>query len=347
MIETSTPAVYPPVMRLPALGTVGKQTPMETDNEDLPALRSHAAGSALLQHLRQRAAGTLPGAVADQQALYLHALRKDEMWLANQQASILQALVSTALPDAADAGDPDAARIVAQVRDLASGLLGDTLQEDAAIGESNREFFERIAALLGQLDTEWVKKFGDALSEYVAIFARINKAMLLLSADGALGKPDKDGNVEVDFDALVQALAEIENALASKGLGPVFKTEDEAKAFLQELGGLNGLTVLTLKTWHLGPPPWVETTYQVGVNPALVTSLREVFEGKTKLSATELSTLMSSKESALEAFNQLNRTFPEKYQQLLRLWDTLQKVLSSSIETMNEGNMAAIRNIGG
>ena len=83
------------------------------------------------------------------------------------------------------------------------------------------------------------------------------------------------------------------------------------------------------------------------MDPALVATLKGVFEGKTTLSATELSALMASKESALEAFNQLNRAFPEKYQQLLRLWDTLQKVLSSSIETMNEANMASIRNIGG
>lgn len=347
MIETSTTPVRNAAVRLPALGPMASQAPADAESDAAPVRRSQAAGSAILQHLRQRALGTLPAAAADQHALYLQALRKDELQMANQQASVLQALLGSPVPHAADDGDADAARIVSQVRGLVSDLLTDTPQDDAAVGESNREFFERIAALLGQLDTEWVKKFGDALSEYVEIFARINKAMLLLSADGALGKPDKDGNVEVNFDALVQALAEIENALASKGLGPVFKTEDEAKAFLQELGGLNGLTVITLKTWHWGPPPWVETTYQVGVNPALVTSLREVFEGKTKLSATELSTLMSSKESALEAFNQLNRAFPEKYQQLLRLWDTLQKVLSSSIETMNEGNMAAIRNIGG
>ncbi len=338
MIETSTTPLRNTAVRLPAVGPMAAQVPADADTDAAPVLRSQAAGSAILQHLRQRALGTLPAAAADQHALYLQALRKDEMWVANQQASIVQALGSTPLPRAADDGDADAARIVTQIRDLASGLLA-----EAAVAESNREFFDRIAELLARLDTEWVQKFGDALAEYVEIFARINKAMLLLSAKDALGKPDKDGIVKVEFDALVQALAEIETELTGKGIGPVFKTEDEAKAFLQELGGLHGLTVIK----RVGPPPQLETTYQVGVDPALVTSLKEVFEGKTELSATELSALMASKESALEAFNQLNRAFPEKYQQLLRLWDTLQKVLSSSIETMNEANMAAIRNIGG
>lgn len=343
MIDTSTPAVRPPVARLPALGAVGKHIPTAMDNDDPPAWQSHAAGSAVLQHLRQRAAGT----AADQQGLYLHALRKDELWVANQQASILQALGSTPLPRAADDGDPDAERIIAQVRGLASGLLADAAQEEATVGESNRDFFERIAELLARLDTEWVQKFGDALAGYVDIFAKLNEAMLKLSADGALGKPDKEGNVDVNFSELLAALGAIETALKEKGIGPVFETKDEAEAFLQELGGLHGLTVISRETVHPGPPPRTETTYQVGVDPALVTTLKKVFEGKTTLSATELSTLMASKESALEAFNQLNRAFPEKYQQLLRLWDTLQKVLSSSIETMNEANMAAIRNIGG
>lgn len=342
MIETCTNPVRTTAVRLPAVGPMATQVPADAGTDAAPVLRSQAAGSAILQHLRQRALGTLPAAAADQHALYLQALRKDEMWVANQQASIVQALGSTPLPRAADDGDADAARIVAQMRELASGLLA-----DAAVGESNREFFDRIAELLARLDTEWVQKFGDALAEYVEIFARINKAMLLLSADGALGKPDKDGNVQVNFDALVKALAEIEGALSLKGIGPVFESKDEAEAFLKELGGLHGLTVITRTTWHAGPPPRFETTHQVGVDPALVTTLKKVFEGKTKLSATELSALMASKESALEAFNQLNRAFPEKYQQLLRLWDTLQKVLSSSIETMNEANMAAIRNIGG
>lgn len=323
------------------------QIPVDAESDSAPVLRSQAAGSAVLQHLRQRALGTLPAAAADQHALYLQALRKDELQMANQQAGILQTLLASSLPGAADDGDADAARIAAQVRALASDLLAGTAQEDAAVGESNREYFQRIAELLARLDTEWVQKFGDTLAEYVEIFARINQAMLLLSADGALGKPDKDGNVTVNFTLLVEALSEIEVLLSTKGIGPEFDNQADADTFLAELGGLQGLKVMRFETYDAGSNPPIKVTYQVGVDPGMVTSLVDLFEGKTKLSPTELSALMASKESALEAFNQLNRAFPEKYQQLLRMWDTLQKVLSSSIETMNEGNMAAIRNIGG
>ena len=346
MIETSTTPVRNAAVRLPALGPMASQAPADAESDAAPVRRSQAAGSAILQHLRQRALGTLPAAAADQHALYLQALRKDELQMANQQASVLQALLGSPVPHAADDGDADAARIVSQVRGLVSDLLTDTLQDDAAVGESNRDFFERIAALLGRLDTEWVQKFSDALAGYVEIFAKLNEVMLLLSR-GALGKPDSDGNIPVRFEDLRQELTTLRNELLKKGLGPEFADDLQASAFLEQLGNLNGLRVMRFARDDPDNPGEKIIYYQVGVDPNLVTSLITLFSVTGPLSPTQLSTLLSNKDSAMEAFNQLNRALPEKLQQLMRLWDTLQKVLSSSIETMNEGNMASIRNIGG
>lgn len=346
MIETSTTPVRNAAVRLPALGPMASQAPADAESDAAPVRRSQAAGSAILQHLRQRALGTLPAAAADQHALYLQALRKDELQMANQQASVLQALLGSPVPHAADDGDADAARIVSQVRGLVSDLLTETPQEDAAVGESNREFFVRIAALLRRLDTGWVQKFSDALAGYVEIFAKLNEVMLLLSR-GALEKPDSDGNIPVRFEDLRQELTKLRDELLNKGLGPEFADLSEASAFLKELGNLNGLRVMRFARDDPDNPGEKIFYFQVGVDPNLVTSLITLFSVTGPLSPTQLSTLLSNKDSAMEAFNQLNRAFPEKLQQLMRLWDTLQKVLSSSIETMNEGNMAAIRNIGG
>ncbi len=304
---------------------------------ETPSLSSrYTPGSALLEHLERATLGNLSSSSTDRTDLLEQAVRKDESLHLRQLHALRSVGTHNALLQAADGSDDDAADLAALARQLASGLLGPAQMRSAlAAGESHQDFFDEISRLIGRLDVEWISKYSGVLAGYAAFFEKLAKAMHLFT--DAIKGPDKDGKIEVDFYKLRKELLALKRQITNAGFGPVFATEAEALAFLAELD-VQGLVVTKRP----------DGTYQVGVDPALLQSLIDVFPRKTAyLSPEQMSALNANRETWLERFNHINRALPEKYQRQLQMWDMLVKILSSTIDSVTEADRAFVQALSG
>lgn len=238
----------------------------------------------------------------------------------------------------ADPGNAQAQQVIQEAREhLAGRLSADELEgaEQRADG-SHSDFFDEIADLIARLDSEWISKYSDLLAGYVEFYKKLTD--ILADIKGQLGKPDKDGNVHVDFTALRQKLDALMADWKNKGFGEVFATEAAAKQFLAELG-IEGLTVVEVMPGG---------GWQISIAEDLITSLKNVFPEKAgSISASALNEMMAQKEVMMERFNFINRALPEKYQRQLQMWDSLVKILSSTIDAVTDADRAFIQAMAG
>lgn len=238
----------------------------------------------------------------------------------------------------ADSGDAQAQQIMQQARENLAGLLSVDEIEGAEqrAGGSHSDFFKEIADLIGRLDSEWISKYSDLLAGYVGFYKELTD--ILADLKDNLGKPDKDGNVHVDFTALRAKLDGLKDKWKNKGFGEVFGTEAAAKRFLAELG-IDGLSVVEVMPGG---------GWQISIDTGLIDSLTHVFNQKVgPISASALNELMAQKEVMMERFNFINRALPEKYQRQLQMWDSLVKILSSTIDAVTEADRAFIQAMAG
>ncbi|WP_349985371.1 IpaD/SipD/SspD family type III secretion system needle tip protein [Stenotrophomonas sp. WHRI 8082] len=238
----------------------------------------------------------------------------------------------------ADSGDAQAQNVMQQAREILAGLLSVDEIESAEqrAGGSHSDFFKEIADLIGRLDSEWISKYSSLLAGYVGFYKELTDILADLKAN--LGTPDKDGNVNVNFTALRLKLTNLKAAWANKGFGEVFGTEAAAKQFLAELG-IDGLTVVEVKPGG---------GWQISIDTGLIDSLTHVFPSDVgPISASALNEMMAQKEVMMERFNFINRALPEKYQRQLQMWDSLVKILSSTITAVTDADQAFIRAMAG
>ena len=88
--------------------------------------------------------------------------------------------------------------------------------------------------------------------------------------------------------------------------------------------------------------------WQLSIDPDLINSLQNVFPANVgPISASALNELMAQKEIMMERFNFINRALPEKYQRKLQMWDSLVKILSSTIDAVTEADRAFIQALAG
>ena len=202
---------------------------------------------------------------------------------------------------------------------------------------SSSDFLDSIFELINRLDTEWLSRFSDVLGNYVGFFNELTDIMALL-ADSITGT-DNNGNLNVDFSAVRNALDKLVNEIQannSGGLGGNFASHEEADAFLKDLG----LRDLVIRPNRDGGG------WQLAIDVTLVIRLRDMFTaGPHKISPAEHAALISAKDSLLERFNHINRVLPDKYQRQLQMWDTLVKTLSGTIDSMADTNKLIMQNM--
>lgn len=321
----------------PSTPRTGREASIETAAERLPSSRRTAA-SPLLTHLKTYVQGSsLPA--DDVQSLLQLAILQEPLFLERKRQEVLTALLHSTWPAVADA-EPDnaqAQQIVQEARQILKELVPDNVikEADQRAGGSHSDFFKEIADLIAQLDAEWISKYSGLLAGYVEFYKELTDALNGLKDQ--LGKPDKDGNVHVDFTELRAKLDQMREAWGDKGFGEVFSSEAAAQQFLDELG-IPGLTIIALP----------DGGWQVSIDPALINSLQHVFNAiPGPLSASALNELMAQKEVMMERFNFINRAMPEKYQRQLQMWDSLVKILSSTIDAITEADRSFIQAMAG
>lgn len=327
----------PAAVATPSAFRAGPDVLMEVTSERAPS-STRVRSSPLLAFLDTHAHSSLPAAKVE--SMLQLAIRQEALFLVKKREQTLDALCHSPWPSIADAdsGDAQAQSIVQQAREILAGLLSVDEIESAEqrAGGSHSDFFKEIADLIGRLDSEWISKYSSLLAGYVGFYKELTDILADLKAN--LGTPDKDGNVNVNFTALRARLDKLKADWKNKGFGEVFGTEAAAKQFLAELG-IEGLTVVGVKPGG---------GWQISIDTGLIDSLTHVFPSDVgPISASALNEMMAQKEVMMERFNFINRALPEKYQRQLQMWDSLVKILSSTITAVTDADQAFIRAMAG
>lgn len=303
----------------------------------VPTRRSPA--SPLLAHLARFSEGS-PLPAEDTEAMLQLATHQEALFLARKQAEIVDVLSHSPWAAFADA-EPDNAQAKLTMQEARRALqerVPQQLLQDAEqrAGGSHADFFKEISGLIGRLDKEWIGKYSGLLAGYVGFYRELTNALALIKDQ--LGKPDKDGMVEVDFTALRSKLDDLKAKWAGQGFGEVFGTEAAARRYLAEVG-IEGLTVVERKPGG---------GWQISIDPDLINSLQRVFPSTVGgISASALNEMMAQKEIMLERFSFITRAIPEKYQRQLQMWDTLVKILSSTIDSTTQADQGVIAAMAG
>ncbi|MEN5426503.1 IpaD/SipD/SspD family type III secretion system needle tip protein [Stenotrophomonas pennii] len=330
--STSVGIAPPPAFR------GGREAPIETATERATS-SPRIPASPLLLHLATYGAGSSVPA-DDEQSLLQLATHQEALFQHRKRALVVDAVRHSPWPAMADA-DPDdlqARQIMQDARQALHGVLPSEQIEDAeqAADGSHSDFFKEIADLIARLERDWISKYSGLLAGYVAFYKELTN--ILADLRDQLGKPDKDGMVHVDFTALRGEFDKLRTTWATKGFGEVFGTEAAARQFLAELG-IEGLSVVEVQPGG---------GWQISIDPDLINSLQNVFPADVgPISASALNELMAQKEVMMERFNFINRAMPEKYQRQLQMWDSLVKILSSTIDAVTEADRAFIQALAG
>ena len=209
-----------------------------------------------------------------------------------------------------------------------SRSLEDDTDAAAESGELSDNLVDRIFALLTRLDKEWLTRFSDILSNYVAFFNKLTDALAKLS--GSITGTGGNGDINVSFEEVRKALEALLKDTASHGLGGDFKTEAEAQEFLSNTLGLKELKVVEKP----------DGTWQLAIDSSMIQKMLDLFKNDGTMNPGAHAAIISAKDSLLEQFNHINRVLPDRYQRQLQAWDTLVKTLSATIDSIADVNQA-------
>jgi uncharacterized protein YukE len=328
LARSSTPSLIRP-----------ERAAMDASRAEQPAPSPRIHSSPLLVHLATYGEGSSVSA-ENVESLLLLATHQEALFQEKKRKLVLDAIRHSPWPAVADA-DPDdlqARQIMQDARPVLHAVLSSELLEGAEqrAGGSHSDFFKEIAELIARLDGDLNREYSELLKGYIGFYKELTN--ILADLRDQLGKPDKDGMVDVDFTALRAKFDALRTTWAGKGFGEVFSSEAAAKRFLAELG-IEGLTVIALPNGG---------GWQLSIDPDLINSLKNVFPANVgPISASALNELMAMKEVMMERFNFINRALPEKYQRKLQMWDSLVKILSSTIDAVTEADRAFIQALAG
>lgn len=198
--------------------------------------------------------------------------------------------------------------------------------------ESHREFFDRLAESMRDLDENWLANYEDALARYIEFFTEFNNIMAELQAH--IKASDDGQKVEVDLGSLRDRLAALvsEYSRPDRGLA-YFSSQAEAQKFIDDLG-LAGLGLTQTADGYM-------VTLDTGPVSDLINSMPA---SKTTWDMARYNAWLSGKDSYTEQLQHVSKVLGEKYSRNLQLLDTLIKVLSSSIDSMGEADRTFANN---
>ncbi|WP_445147348.1 IpaD/SipD/SspD family type III secretion system needle tip protein [Dyella sp. Tek66A03] len=205
--------------------------------------------------------------------------------------------------------------------------------DQVSLRYSHSDFYSDLIDAIDYLDSEWLSKYSDALAQYIEFFREFSNIMALLK-DAIEASGDND--VNVNFSEMSNRLKSlIDNySQASEGLGS-FPSQAAADAFIRDLG-LSGLTVERA----------LDGSYAVMIDLQPVQDLRKSMpESPSKWDMAKYNAWLSSKDTYTEQLQHVSQVLGEKYSRNTQLFDTLIKVLSSTIESISEADKAFINNL--
>jgi type III secretion system IpaD/SipD/SspD family effector len=201
-----------------------------------------------------------------------------------------------------------------------------------ALEESHRDFFDRLAEAMRDLDENWLANYEDALARYIEFFTEFNNIMAELQAH--IKASDDGQKVEVDLGSLRSRLEALvsEYSRTDRGLA-YFSSQAEAQKFIDDLG-LAGLGLVQTADGYM-------VTLDTGPVSDLIDSMPT---SNTTWDMARYNAWLSGKDSYTEQLQHVSKVLGEKYSRNLQLLDTLIKVLSSSIDSIGEADRTFVNN---
>ncbi|WP_102944452.1 IpaD/SipD/SspD family type III secretion system needle tip protein [Stenotrophomonas sp. VV52] len=213
------------------------------------------------------------------------------------------------------------------------------LDAGGLVWSSHAQFFEQISALIAILQSEYLSKFQDALSQFLVFYDSFSNIMEMLKP---VASGDK-GDITIDFTLVHAELKKLANETLNDSmvLGK-FTSQAAAEAFKKSVG-LPGLNLYG---------PGADGVYRLTMDTSAVDDLVSSMEDKNgdplpkdhKMDSAQYNAWISAKDSNMEQVKHVSKVLGEKLNEATQKFDNIVKILSSSIDKMTEANMSYVRN---
>lgn len=209
--------------------------------------------------------------------------------------------------------------------------------------ESHREFFDRLAESMRDLDENWLANYEDALAKYIDFFTEFNDIMAQLQQ--YITASDDGQKVTIEFLEIREKLTNLLSKYQATGQGlSSFPSRAEAQKFIDDLG-LSGLTIRPSANGDfevmidLSPLSSLIDSIPIMIMPGVGIGVPPATWDMARYNAW-----LSGKDSYTEQLQHVSKVLGEKYSRNLQLLDTLIKVLSSSIDSIGEADRTFVNN---
>ena len=279
-----------------------------------PAQTELMAHLEVLEDLKKRkareaeAASTLVSAIDTEQRATADLLRAFNFLLPHQQ---------TREDKSADVDDP----VINPHDKDASGL----------IWNSHSDFYEMIGLLLGALQEQWLSKYQDAMKVYLDFYEKFSDAMDLIE----VGKGG-NGNVLVDFKEMKAAMEKVLEEFGLKELAS-FDTKEQADAWVKSLG------IPGLEAVQEGGKFVVKI--DMGPIDDIFKTLGDPPPDRVSWDPARYNAWVASKDGNVEQIKHTSKVLAEKLSEVRQKFDDIVKLLSSTIDKINQADMSFVNGI--
>jgi type III secretion system IpaD/SipD/SspD family effector len=207
------------------------------------------------------------------------------------------------------------------------------LDTSGLIWNSHSDFYAQIMALIGVLQTEWLVKYQETMEAFLKFYQGFSDAMELVNPWGSGDK----GDIQYDFKYLREALEKLKqdfgldmNALTS------FTTKAGADAFVKSMGLPLSVT---------GPGADGKYHVKVDMDPIndILYSLPD--DGVVTWDSARYNAWVSNKDSNVEQIKHVSKVLGEKLSEVTQKFDSIVKILSSTIEKITEADLSFVRGL--
>lgn len=208
------------------------------------------------------------------------------------------------------------------------------------IWDSHSDFYEQIGQLIAALQQNWLSKYQDAMKTFLEFYEKFSDAMdKIETGSPSTGNPD---HIQLNFDELIKALdalrkefTNLDNPLAS------FSSKEEAEAFKKSLN-LPGLEVYSDDGKF---KVMISMTSVDDILNSLKDGDGEYFSGQQHWIAATYNAWLSKKDGNVEDIKHVSKVLGEKLNEMTQKFDNIVKILSSTIDKINEADMSFVRGI--
>jgi invasin D len=182
------------------------------------------------------------------------------------------------------------------------------------LGLSEQDLFDKIKAMLGNLESEYLAYYQDAITKFTEYFDKIREALNKITSNAT------DSGEHVDFknNGAKAALDSIVRAAWSVA-------SFESKAEADKLGAT---LAPAFKVTQVGDK------WEVHIDTSQASALRDQMPPDAKISNVAFNTWTNKRESSVASLNTAAQATAEAFSRANSTYDNLVKLLSSLIESM-------------